>query len=227
MGLKEVMLARMKQSHGLSRPRRQLRQARAAARAAGTIRDAYALKQQRLAPPASARPSQQPPPRPRRRAAVDEREDTILKPRRASTWRERVAAPLRAWRRPRDDGTPGSAEARAGAKAARRAAPRAGAARRTEPRASTATVEAPRPEPARRGQRAQPAPDGRGVGGATMAAARAAGADRRGPLRGVAAGAREPPPRAPPRPRQALPPIQKLPQGGQDRGVPPNVSRTA
>ena len=91
------MLARMKQSHGLSRPHAGSFARREQLPALpGTIRDAYALKQQRLAP-ASARPSyKQPPPRRRRRAAVDEREDTILKPRRASTWRERVAAPLRA-----------------------------------------------------------------------------------------------------------------------------------
>ena len=97
MGLQEVMLARMKQSHGLSRPHAGSFARREQLPALpGTIRDAYALKQQRLAP-ASARPSyKQPPPRRRRRAAVDEREDTILKPRRASTWRERVAAPLRA-----------------------------------------------------------------------------------------------------------------------------------
>ena len=88
MGLQEVMLARMKQSHGLSRPHAGSFARREQLPALpGTIRDAYALKQQRLAP-ASARPSyKQPPPRRRRRAAVDEREDTILKPRRASTWR--------------------------------------------------------------------------------------------------------------------------------------------
>ena len=122
MGLQEVMLARMKQSHGLSRPHAGSFARREQLPALpGTIRDAYALKQQRLAP-ASARPSyKQPPPRRRRRAAVDEREDTILKPRRASTWRERVAA-------------------RSGATAARSAEARAGEARLVAPRASTATV---------------------------------------------------------------------------------------
>ena len=79
MGLQEVMLARMKQSHGLSRPHAGSFARREQLPALpGTIRDAYALKQQRLAP-ASARPSyKQPPPRRRRRAAVDEREDCLL-----------------------------------------------------------------------------------------------------------------------------------------------------
>ncbi len=97
MGLQEVMLARMKQSHGLSRPHAGSFARREQLPALpGTIRDAYALKQQRLAP-ASARPSyKQPPPRRRRRAAVDEREDTILRPRRASTRTERSAGV--AWR---------------------------------------------------------------------------------------------------------------------------------
>ena len=200
MGLQEVMLARMKQSHGLSRPHAGSFARREQLPALpGTIRDAYALKQQRLAP-ASARPSyKQPPPRRRRRAAVDEREDTILKPRRASTWRERVAAPLRA-----------------AAPAARRQpeAPRLEPAqrRRDEPRLEPARRRPVEPsgQPARltaaalaaheRQPRAPPAPTGAG--------------------RFVAAPprAREPPPREPPRPRQALPPIQKLPQGGQDRG---------
>ena len=103
MGLQEVMLARMKQSHGLSRPHAGSFARREQLPALpGTIRDAYALKQQRLAP-ASARPSyKQPPPRRRRRAAVDEREDTILKPRRASTWRGRrpSAADSGAWLTP-------------------------------------------------------------------------------------------------------------------------------
>ena len=200
MGLQEVMLARMKQSHGLSRPHAGSFARREQLPALpGTIRDAYALKQQRLAP-ASARPSyKQPPPRRRRRAAVDEREDTILKPRRASTWRERVAAPLRA-----------------AAPAARRQpeAPRLEPAqrRRDEPRLEPARRRPVEPsgQPARltaaalaaheRQPRAPPAPTGAGRFVAS-------------PPR-----AREPPPRDPPRPRQALPPIQKLPQGGQDRG---------
>ena len=106
MGLQEVMLARMKQSHGLSRPHAGSFARREQLPALpGTIRDAYALKQQRLAP-ASARPSYKPPPpRRRRRAAVDEREDTILKPRRASTGAS--AWPRRGARRcPRRDGSP-------------------------------------------------------------------------------------------------------------------------
>ena len=202
MGLQEVMLARMKQSHGLSRPHAGSFARREQLPALpGTIRDAYALKQQRLAP-ASARPSyKQPPPRRRRRAAVDEREDTILKPRRASTWRERVAAPLRA-----------------AAPAARRQpeAPRLEPAqrRRDELRLEPARRRPVEPsgQPARltaaalaaheRQPRAPPAPTGAGRFVAS-------------PPR-----AREPPPREPPRPRQALPPIQKLPQGGQDRGPP-------
>ena len=201
MGLQEVMLARMKQSHGLSRPHAGSFARREQLPALpGTIRDAYALKQQRLAP-ASARPSyKQPPPRRRRRAAVDEREDTILKPRRASTWRERVAAPLRA-----------------AAPAARRQpeAPRLEPARRRDE---------PRLEPARR-RPVEPSVDARP---ARLTAAALAAHERqpRAPPAPTGVGrfvaspprAREPPPREPPRPRQALPPIQKLPQGGQDRG---------
>ena len=199
MGLQEVMLARMKQSHGLSRPHAGSFARREQLPALpGTIRDAYALKQQRLAP-ASARPSyKQPPPRRRRRAAVDEREDTILKPRRASTWRERVAAPLRA-----------------AAPAARRQpeAPRLEPARRRDE---------PRLEPARR----RPVEPSGQPARLTAAALAAHERQPRAPPAPTGAGrfvaspprAREPPPREPPRPRQALPPIQKLPQGGQDRG---------
>ena len=200
MGLQEVMLARMKQSHGLSRPHAGSFARREQLPALpGTIRDAYALKQQRLAP-ASARPSyKQPPPRRRRRAAVDEREDTILKPRRASTWRERVAAPLRA-----------------AAPAARRQpeAPRLEPAQRQR--------DEPRLEPARR----RPVEPSGQPARLTAAALAAHERQPRAPPAPTGAGrfvaspprAREPPPREPPRPRQALPPIQKLPQGGQDRG---------
>ena len=116
MGLQEVMLARMKQSHGPSRPHAGSFARREQLPALpGTIRDAYALKQQRRAGP--ARPSYSSRRREAAPAAVDEREDTILKPRRASTWRERVAAAPRA-RRSRRDGTKREAEP---AKAARRA----------------------------------------------------------------------------------------------------------
>ena len=225
MGLQEVMLARMKQSHGLSRPHAGSFARREQLPALpGTIRDAYALKQQRLAP-ASARPSyKQPPPRRRRRAAVDEREDTILKPRRASTWRERVAAPLRA-AAPAARRQP---EAPRLEPARRRDEPRLEPARRrpVEPSLEPARrrSEAPRFEPARRGPvepnvNAQPAR-------LTAAALAAHERQPRAPPAPTGAGrfvaspprAREPPPREPPRPRQALPPIQKLPQGGQDRG---------
>ncbi len=199
MGLQEVMLARMKQSHGLSRPHAGSFARREQLPALpGTIRDAYALKQQRLAP-ASARPSyKQPPPRRRRRAAGAEREDTSLQPRRASTWRERVAAPLRA-----------------AAPAARRQpeAPRLEPARRRDE---------PRLEPARR----RPVDPSGQPARLTAAALAAHERQPRAPPAPTGAGrfvaspprAREPPPREPPRPRQALPPIQKLPQGGQDRG---------
>ena len=201
MGLQEVMLARMKQSHGLSRPHAGSFARREQLPALpGTIRDAYALKQQRLAP-ASARPSyKQPPPRRRRRAAVDEREDTILRPRRASTWRERVAAPLRA---------------------AAPAARRQPEAPRDEPRLEPARRR-PVVEPARR----QPVEPSGQPARLTAAALAAHERQPRAPPAPTGVGrfvaspprAREPPPREPPRPRQALPPIQKLPQGGQDRG---------
>ena len=191
------MLARMKQSHGLSRPHAGSFARREQLPALpGTIRDAYALKQQRLAP-ASARPSyKQPPPRRRRRAAVDEREDTILKPRRASTWRERVAAPLRAAapaaRRPRDEPRLEPARRRPVVVPAR--------GQPVEPSGQPARLTAAALAAHERQPRAPPAPTG--VGRFVASPPRA----------------REPPPREPPRPRQALPPIQKLPQGGQDRG---------
>ena len=207
MGLQEVMLARMKQSHGLSRPHAGSFARREQLPALpGTIRDAYALKQQRLAP-ASARPSyKQPPPRRRRRAAVDEREDTILKPRRASTWRERVAAPLRA-----------------AAPAARRQpeAPRLEPARRRD----EPSFERRRPvDPSH--ERRRPVETDAQPARLTAAALAAHERQPRAPPAPTGVGrfvaspprAREPPPREPPRPRQALPPIQKLPQGGQDRG---------
>ena len=200
MGLQEVMLARMKQSHGLSRPHAGSFARREQLPALpGTIRDAYALKQQRLAP-ASARPSyKQPPPRRRRRAAVDEREDTMLKQRRASTWRERVAAPLRA-AAPAARQQPEAPRLEPAQR--RRDEPRLEPARRrpVEPSGQPARLTAAALAAHERQPRAPPAPTGAGRFVAS-------------PPR-----AREPPPREPPRPRQALPPIQKLPQGGQDRG---------
>ena len=198
MGLQEVMLARMKQSHGRPPPSSRRREQLPAL--PGTIRDAYALKQR---PAGLARPSYN-----RRRgggargAAVDEREDTILKPRRASTWRERAAAPLRA-AAPR---TARRAEARPAA--ARRAAPRPARRQPVEPNGQPARLTAARwrrTSGSRARRRRRPA--------------RAASWRRR---RGRAS--RHPasrPDRARPcRPSRNCPKAAKI-------GVPPNVSRTA
>ena len=186
-------------------PRGQLRQARAAARAAG--HDPRRLRFKTAAPraglgatvlQAAAAAAAAP-------GRVYEREDTILKPRRASTWRERVAAPLRA-----------------AAPAARRQpeAPRLEPAQRRPRRAALEPARRRPVEPARR----QPVRTSGQPARLTAAALAAHERQPRAPPaptgvgRFVAPRAREPPPREPPRPRQALPPIQKLPQGGQDRG---------
>ena len=99
MGLQEVMLARMKQSHGLSRPHAGSFARREQLPALpGTIRDAYALKQQRLAP-ASARPSYKQPPR--STSARTRSSSRGGRRRGASAWPRRCAR-----RRPRRDGSP-------------------------------------------------------------------------------------------------------------------------
>ena len=107
MGLHDVMLARMKLSHGLTRGHRAHQEGGSFSRREqlpalpNTLRGAYALKQKQITARGPARTSyKQPPPRRRRRPPRDDREDTIIEPprrraerlqndprRRASDWK--------------------------------------------------------------------------------------------------------------------------------------------
>ena len=140
MGLQEVMLARMKQRHGLSRPHAGSFARREQLPALpGTIRDAYALKQQRLRAGLGA-------------AVLQAAAAAAAAPRRGRRARghdPQTAAGVDVARARGRAAARGGARG-AGAAAARRAASRAGARRRDEPRLEPARRLKPVVEPARR-----------------------------------------------------------------------------